>query len=290
MPWSDWQVGETRTINWVDVGRGFRNTGWQFNGDWSMYRTADPNGPGARIYAQALESTTDEPNGRVYEQVSGAFLHLPDTWKQVRNGAPRALSTLELGVDYDQIPDRPGEYVEYEPGDNFPVSTQGASVSFISGSRGGGAEALRDGDGAWTLGVKMGAVAPPYADTASTGTMVPSGQWPGLGPAFATGDDSVTPGRDYRNQFPDITGATDIFLSVRMTGTPPLAGGVEDANFNIGVPRLTYQMPLWRYWIPEPTKKPPLRLRQRDDNLFLNAGRIRNRASRQTTNRLRSYD
>lgn len=291
MPWSDWQTGETRTIDWVDVGRGFRNTGGTDNGDWEMYRTSDIHGPGARISATALEATTDAgPYGRVFEQVSGAFLHLPDTWKQVRRGIPDLLSTLEYGVDWAEIPDRPGEFVEYEPGDNVPVSTRGASVFFASGSRGGGPEALRDGDGAWTLGVKTGAVAPPYADTVSTGTMIPSGQWPGLGPAFATGDDTVTVGRDYQSQFPDITGATDIFLSVRMTGVPPLSGGEEYVRFNIGVPTLTYQMPRWRYWIPEPTKKPPLRLRQRDDNLFLNAGRIRNRSSRQTTNRLRSYD
>ena len=282
--WSDWQPGETRTIDWVDLGRGFRDVGFTYNGDWTRYERTDPSAI-ARIYGEAATVTGPPgPFGNLKEQLNGAFLHLPDTWKQVRNLIPNLLSTLEYGKDWGQIPDRPGEFVEYEPGDNTPVSTRGPSIFFISLTVSNG-DAPADASGVeWALGVVTGAVAPPpIAVTGYQG--IPSSEWPGIGTVFATGS-AVAAGTDYRAAFPDITGATDIFLSARISSPPP-DGWTENASFNIGVPRLTYQMPRWRYWIP---RKPPLRLRQRDDNLSLNAGRTRNRASRQTTNRLRSYD
>src|SRR5690348_15142023 len=117
MPWSDWQTGETGTVDWVDLGRGFRDSGYIYDGTWTRYERTDPSAI-TRIYGQATEES-DGPGtyGNPYEQINGAFLHLPDTWKQVRSGIPDLLSTLEYGKDWDQIPDRPGEFVEYEPGD-----------------------------------------------------------------------------------------------------------------------------------------------------------------------------
>ena len=287
--WSDWQTGPIHTVNWVKVGTAFRDYGQSFNGDWNM---GDSSSITQQLVAANLEDdVTPYPYGSVLDEVRGMYLRLvPESWKYRRDSIPAALSSLELGKDWDQIPDRPGEYVEYEnDGPNTPLSTRGPSLLFKSGTKGGSLESggTREGDGAWALGVVTGVVAPPPY-SGSGHPEVPSAQWPGLGVVFATGGPDVLVNTDYQAYFPDITGAEYAFVSPLMTGAPPLFGDHAAAFFQmVSTPTLTYQMPRWRYWIP---RKPPLRLRQRDDNLFLNAGRTRNRSSRHTTNRLRSYD
>lgn len=287
--WSDWQEGPIHTVDWVKVGTGFRDYGNTYNGDWGM---AGPSSVTNQIFAANLEDgSTTYPYGPVLDEAQGMFLRLvPESWKYNRDGIPEPLSSLGFGKDWDMIPGRPGEFVEYEnDGPNTPLSTRGPSLVFKAGAKGGSVESggVREGDGAWALGVVPGAVAPP-PDGGSGTPEQPNSSWPGLGTVFATGGPTTPINTNFRDAFPDITGAEYAFVSPKMIGAPPLQGNNANAFFQMtGVPTLTYQLPRWRYWIP---RKPPLRLRQRDDNLFLNAGRIRNRASRQTTNRLRSYD
>lgn len=239
-----------------------------------------------------------------------------------RDFFPELLSTLTLGVDYDVRPDRTPEdedaYVEYEPGDNTLVGWQPWHLTFDPTD----AEYVHPPDDPVpaTISYRVAIDPTPYwpAGPIPNDEDVPWAAW-GDGDTAATvtfagdngggtiGVDVATPADPSTLRFTLLVqdqlndpGYT-VALGVNEPVTPDLSEGAQltffgemvGATVGDGVvitgPTYAFQMPRWRYWIPE---EPPLRQRQRNDGRALAGTRrwsLAATSSRQASNRWRGY-
>jgi len=256
MPWSDWQDPFEFPMS-ASVLQLFYRTG----------------GGTALIGSDHLESSFTYFEGTYGWTVVGYQYKKPAGLETTRL-FPYPMYDLTQGVDYIEIPDQPGKFYEYEG--NNPNTFLGWDVPPLTLSVNNDPPAERE----FQLRMELGTT---YALNDSLvfdfdgGTAI--GSWSGITPE---GTVIATPN-------PGMAASFSLWPSVPQ----PFDFSAENAYqeyLPYIMPWARTLTPRFRYWKPDPVTKPPLRLRQRDDNLFLNAGRTRNRSSRQTTNRLRSYD
>jgi len=255
MPWSDWQdpFDVHSTASTLQL----------------RYRTG---AGGVLIGSDVFESSYLFDGLDYGYTIVGYQYRRPSNWATFRT-FPYPMFDMTEGVDYIEVPDQPGVYYEYQDEPNTFLRWDVPPVVLSVNNDPPAArpfQLLMEPETTYQNGDSL--VFDP--DRGS-----PVGAWNGSTPE---GTVIATPNPGLASSFslwPSLPQPFDL-------GEP---NGYDEYLSYIAVWVYT-RLPRWRYWKPESTKKPPLRLRQRDDNLFLNAGRTRNRSSRQTTNRLRSYD
>ena len=264
MPWSEW-------LQQPDYTQGFLNQyrlAINQQIDYLTGTNTTTGTPGPSVGAAGASRSISSAGVYDSATVDGRQYTVAPFWETDRDWFPDPLYDLTEGVDYTVRPDRTGSeddaYIQYEDGPNVRTGWNWIRAPKVT---------LAQGGSSWVVEMV-------------NGTNYVAGDNPGGPPAsglvFATGDGS-TPVDTVLPSIPTPTADTFAIFG-RLTDN-----SVESAfEVQYPTPNILYRMPRWRYWVPG--GPPPLRLRQRDDNLFLNAGRIRNRSSRQTTNRLRSYD
>jgi hypothetical protein len=210
---------------------------------------------------------------------------------------PPELAALTEGVDYTVRPDRTGSeedaFIEYEEGtptlDGWQVGVN-LTLTTVTGTNSpahGTVHALL-----LDPPPSVPAVPSPFGSTTSgtpivldtgSGTIVAS-IVDGVQGATTGTSLELPPGPFALAAIPgDMTDPLTVVTNEAGTGY----SFYNDATRSFGVAGLI-AMPRWRYWIPDTLL--PLRIRQRGDGLSIETTRLRNRASRQTTNRLRGFD
>jgi hypothetical protein len=210
---------------------------------------------------------------------------------------PPELAALTEGVDYTVRPDRTGSeqdaFIEYEAGtptlDGWQVGVA-LTLTTVTGTNspphGTAHVLLLDPPPA------VPAIPSPFGSTtAGTPIVLDTGSGTVI-VSIIDGVQGATVGTSF-----ELPPGPFALAAIPDDMTDPLTvvtneGGTNYSFYNLatrqfGVAGLI-AMPRWRYWIPDTLL--PLRIRQRGDGLSIETTRIRNRASRQTTNRLRGFD
>lgn len=298
MPWSEWQPGDVAPVSNAEPSRFMKVA--------TVVTSGTPADPALvqQVYDQAAADVINAPRGDfgedspragwsvgaaadstvswvyegIYRQAGWAY-DFTAAWAN-REAIPASMGTLEELVDYDEIPGRPGEYVEYDesvpvawmPGGRFSVAVESMLLE-IDDSALPYSETYEVRLGATPLASMVITSSSTTGSTASVTLLVED-----LG--AAVGSDLQI---DLLTQL--ASGGYDGSQLVNQNGG-------SGARFFFAVnlafrPNLRY--PPYRYWIPgeeEPVIY-PLRMRQRTDGLGISAPRqfSRGRSSKQLSTR-----
>jgi hypothetical protein len=288
MPWSEWQDPIPLNVGWQVTA--FIHTDFDQNDGIAPHvqLTGAAGTPFLDDRQMIWEAALTESGPELAQGVSGIGTQfgLPAGWDDDRDWFPDLLGGLTEGVDFGPRPDRtesdPDLYVQYQDGPNVATSTTLSTPRF------------KVVNSVSTFGSQPFSV----GFTPNTSHFAgETGSWPGVGTVFGSGDAELGAEEDFQDEFPTgsiypATGVTSFTIAAQLTGSEPPATNPagEFAAVDLKTPRplLNFVTPQWRYWIPDTLL--PLRIRQRGDGLSIETTRLRNRASRQTTNRLRGFD
>lgn len=290
---------------------------------YNFVSPSDIRGGGSGMYAvqgQIGSEVASSPYGATWgERMARQFTADPtwleanqpaDNWVTKRARLPAAMRGLAYeweggyvssgpglvyGVDYTEKPGYEDDshnvdaYVDYEPGPNAPIKWTWKTANppqFCLEEAG----TYFGDDADWQLSLILDDTiyAPAY------GSSVTLGGWPGAGTVIASGDRFTTTHVDLSAPDDSAVPLSAMTFMVKLEMTDPPAydgrGFIDTAHFRLFVPRLAYQMPRYRYWIPAdgPTAI-PMRQKQRNDGLARSTVRARGASSVQGSTRQCGY-
>lgn len=261
MPWSEWQApfvtkvyGNETLLEWNRSREGMPA------GSVGYVSTADPSG--FKYGATVTDGTVAR---------DGVQFAKNPFWAEYRDDNPPALDALTENVDYAHIPGT-SQYVEYAPTDSTWLGWE-----FPDGQTG---QIFRSPD-----------PANPWIGEGSIGWQLDT-SWPTEGYLYA--DPSQDRVWDLWTSYdpvpllnPGNPGNVDFTITVNYNPTGGTTSGRAEATWYEVRPYMLVELPAWRYWIPGGV--PPLRQKQRNDNLARGVYRARSTSSVQNSVRQKSY-